>query len=346
MTTHQDMMTQDMMVTTRGLFDHLAGEGARDVKVEQSALTGGTEASEVALMTIRYCDHRGRSRQLRLVVKRLSGRAAREAAVYRRLVSAHACNLAPRLLAVGHPEQGSVLLCIEAIRRVRAWPWHDLRIGRELLVRLARFHLSAARARTAVPEWDYEAELAIAAEATRTAIDACRVHPDLSVLARDLRVVERMVLEHRRLRRQLMAEAPFGCRPIHGDVHSGNALVCRRGNALVPVLLDWGRARLGSPLEDVSSWLQTLRRWEPEAQRCHDTLLGAYLSALGMERTLNAQVRGAYWMAGASNALAGALLHHLSIAADPGLGTARRRVAFEAARDWLRVVRRAHAWWT
>ncbi|HYG85829.1 MAG TPA: phosphotransferase [Azospirillum sp.] len=324
----------------------MADEPLRNVSVERRVLAGGMEASEVALLTIRYCDRLGRSKLVRLVVKRLHGRAAREAALYERLVSAHAGDIAPRLLAVVPAEREAVLLVIEAIRRVRSWPWADLSVGRELLGRLAKFHIAAAGAATAIPEWDYEAALCTAAEATRTAIDQCRLHPDLSVFTRDLRSLDRLVLAQPHLRRQLMSEHPFGCRPIHGDLHSGNVLVCRRGRRVEPVLLDWGRARLGSPFEDVSSWLQSLRYWEPEALRYHDTLLATYLSALGVEGKLTSQVRGAYWLAGASNALAGALLYHLSVAKDHARSRAQRGMAVRAARDWLRVIRRAHAWWS
>jgi aminoglycoside phosphotransferase (APT) family kinase protein len=118
------------------------------------------------------------------------------------------------------------------------------------------------------------------AEATRTVLDQCRVDPDLSVLTEDLPILGRIVLARARLREELLSERPFGCRPIHGGVHPGNALVRRRGQKDEPVLLDWGRARLGSPLEDASSWPQSLSYWEAEGRRNHDTLLTAYLSEL------------------------------------------------------------------
>ncbi len=118
----------------------------------------------------------------------------------------------------------------------------------------------------------------------------------------------------------------------------------RRAARNAPVLLDWGRARLGSPLEDVSSWLICLRYWESEVQRQHDTLLATYLSALGLEGKVTSPVRAAYWVAGASNALAGALLHHVCVAEDERQSATRRKAAFRAAQDWLRVIRRAHAW--
>jgi carbohydrate-binding DOMON domain-containing protein len=112
------------------------------------------------------------------------------------------------------------------------------------------------------------------------------------------------------------------------------------------VLLDWGIARLASPLEDVSSWLQSLGYWEPEARRRHDTVLTAYLSALGMNRTLTSSLRAAYWMAGGSNVLSGALLYHLDVAADQHRPQIQRAAAIKAARDALRVIRRTNAYWS
>ena len=144
------------------------------------------------------------------------------------------------------------------------------------------------------------------------------------------------------LRRQLLAAAPFGTAVIHGDLHPGNAVLRRRRGEVV--LLDWGRTRLGSPLEDVSSWLLSLGGWEPEARRRHDTLFAGYLAARGWESRLTPPLRAAYWVAGASNALAGALLHHLTIATDPRVSPLRRGVAARAAFGWGRVLRRADAW--
>jgi aminoglycoside phosphotransferase (APT) family kinase protein len=109
------------------------------------------------------------------------------------------------------------------------------------------------------------------------------------------------------------------------------------------VLLDWGRARLGSPLEDVSCWLQSLGTWEPEARRRHDSLLASYLAARGLPPRLDRALRTAYWLAGASNALSGALLHHLSVLLDDAQPEAARWPAARSARDLVRVLRQADA---
>jgi hypothetical protein len=120
----------------------------------------------------------------------------------------------------------------------------------------------------------------------------------------------------------------------------------REGAAERVVLLDWGRARVGSPLEDVASWLQSLGFWEPEARRRHDTLLRRYLVARGLPRHLGPEVRDAYWLAAASNGLAGALRYHLAVIDGWSQPTAARRAhSVRAAADWLRVIRRADAYW-
>jgi len=339
------MIERDIRGLSHRLLGQLAGGELQDAAITCKPLTGGTEASGVTLITARYRDDRGRARMLRFVSKELHGRPAREAAVYEHLVNVHARDLAPRLLAVERVGPDAAFLFLEAIRRANAWPWRDISKGSDLLVRLAQFHMAADGAATTIPEWDYEGELSALAEATRTVLDQCRKHPDLSVLARDVPRLDRIILARPRIRQQLLSEQPFGCRPIHGDVHPGNALVCRRGRGDETMLIDWGRARLGSPLEDVSSWLQSLGYWEPEGRRFHDTLLATYLAASGMERRLTSSIRGAYWMAGASNVLSGALHYHLCIARDERQTASRRSAAFRAAADCLRVIRRAHAWW-
>jgi hypothetical protein len=111
-------------------------------------------------------------------------------------------------------------------------------------------------------------------------------------------------------------------------------------------LLDWGRARLGSPLEDVSSWLQSLGYWEPEVRRAHDTLLRHYLAVRGLSTHLGHDLRERYWLAGACNGLAGALHYHLLAAAAAADRQGRRRAqAVAATKDWLRIIRRADACW-
>jgi hypothetical protein len=72
-----------------------------------------------------------------------------------------------------------------------------------------------------------------------------------------------------------------------------------------------------------------------------DTLLNRYLSAGGFAPRLTREIRRHYYLAAACNALAGALRYHLWVAHthdDPK----RRMAGACAARDWLRIIRRAH----
>jgi Ser/Thr protein kinase RdoA (MazF antagonist) len=209
---------------------------------------------------------------------------------------------------------------------------------------LARLHLAtaASNAAASLPSWDYEAELKRSSETILELLARCR-HSDFVPLARHLASVRRLVLALPTIRRELLEFSPFGNVAIHGDVHPGNVLVRRRAGAEKAILIDWGRARGGSPLEDLSSW-QSLGYWEPQARRRHDTLLAVYLSARGMEQRLSSELRAAYWLAGASNAFSGALEHHLRLLVDqrPGVSS-HQRAAAQSARDWLRIVRRAAA---
>lgn len=76
----------------------------------------------------------------------------------------------------------------------------------------------------------------------------------------------------------------------------------------------------------------------------HDLVLKEYLTGLGQDRRINDSLRSAYWAAGACNALAGALNVHLLLAMDAQISPRRRQAAFLGSRDWLRIIRRAHAW--
>ena len=132
---------------------------------------------------------------------------------------------------------------------------------------------------------------------------------------------------------------PFGRTLIHGDVHTRNVVLRKTAGRVQAVLLDWGRSRAGSPLEDVSSWLLSLRGWEPAAARDHDTLLRSYLAAAGRPMALTSELRDAYWIAAASNAMAGALRYHLLVAHQAKGRT--RATALTQAHGALRVIHRA-----
>ena len=271
----------------------------------------------------------------------------REAAIYEQFVAGHAEEFAPRLHAVDRAEPGEAVLYLEALRPVSTWPWREQLAAQRVLDLAAQLHACVAdrEAKAAISAWDYEAELQHTARLTLERLEQVRRQPALWSFGGALRWTRRVVSALPVLRRQLLAFEPFGSAVIHGDLHPGN-VVLRQGNGgREPVLLDWGRTRIGSPLEDVSCWLQSLGAWEPEARRRHDTLLVGYLAARGIERRLHTELRAAYWLAGASNALSGALMYHLSVLLDASLPSGTHASAAYSAREWVRVLRRAAAFW-
>lgn len=310
--------------------------------IEVKELTGGKEATRTVLVTAR-CRDAGKPGMFRFVVKHLEGRPAREAGVYEGLVRAHAAHMSPKLLAISRPMRQTAILYLEAVRRVRAWSWKDLDLVHAMLRSLADFHVRVAGSSALVPCWSYEDEQNETAIQTLAALDRCRRIPNLENFSRALPALKRLVLSRETWRGELLRERSFSACPIHGDVHTGNAVVRRRDGSNQPVLFDWGRARIGSPFEDISSWLHSVGLWEPEVRQRHDSLLQYYCAVHGGRR-FSQDMRAAYWLAGASNALSGALLHHLRAAGDRTLSASHRSKSIRAAHDWLRIIRRADAW--
>lgn len=318
------------------------GEPVRELEMSLQPLRGGLVSPAVARVGARFLDGQGRPQLWSFVVKHLEGGPAREVEIYETLVSSAARDFSPAFLGIERLERDGCLLFLEPVRPVRRWPWRDPEAAARLLERLARFHTAGTTA-VEIPLWDYEAELAASAENTLARLEALPRSGELHSLRRSLPALRRVVAALPEMRRQLFGLASLPSTVIHGDVHPGNALVRLRSSREVPVLLDWGRARVGSPLEDVSSWLQSLGFWEPQARRRHDTLLVRYLTARGLLPRLDRELRDAYWIAGASNILAGALAYHLWRGEEAAPGSRQRAAALDAARDGLRVLRRADA---
>jgi aminoglycoside phosphotransferase (APT) family kinase protein len=132
---------------------------------------------------------------------------------------------------------------------------------------------------------------------------------------------------------------------LHGDVHAGNAVVHRDGESPELILLDWGRARFGSPLEDVASWLQSLGYWEHEVRRRHDSLFRHYLEVRTLPVRFTSELRTLYWFAASSNAMAGALRYHLAVMNDAERTKREQAQSAGAVNDWLRIIRRADTCW-
>lgn len=316
-------------VVTRFAAEHF-GPG---VQVKMVPLRGGLETPGII-----RADVRKRSALIgSFVAKPLSGTSARELHVYRLLGQTEHKRIAPELLGwCAGEERGHIFL--EWVAGQDRWPWRNFESSAMVIEQLASLHNASTESiKTALADWDYETELRESAYSTletynrmffRRRSPAGR--PMAAALARTIEALPR-------LRRQLMAFT--GATLLHGDAHPGN-VVLTRGNAL---LLDWGRARVGSALEDVCSWVHSVSFWEPEAKRRHDSLLRRYLLARGLPGVLSREFRDACSLAGASNALSGALQYHLAVLEDPGRPRRAKEDSSRAAADWLRLIRRADA---
>lgn len=308
---------------------------AQTVQVNLQRLGGGLE-SNVSLASVTGT----RSVQgvpRRLVVKELRGGLRREADVYRRLWERLAQPPAARPLGVEAAGDADYLY-LENVRASSAWPWSDPRLAAEVCRELARLH-DARGLRGPVFDWGYEQELAASADATLWTALHARDEAGVRCWRRagDLR---RVVAALPAMRKRLFEG---GTTVIHGDVHPGNVIVrAGRGTPRV-VLIDWGRARLGSPLEDAASWLHSLGCWEPEARRRHDTLLRAYLQSRATPSPADGALRRDYWYASAANGLAGAIRYHLAVRWDRGATARQHYDSWRALRAWERVIRRAAA---
>lgn len=305
----------------------------------------GLESAAVARVRARLRAQSGRAHVTTFVVKRLDAAMPRERIVYESVLSGASARLAPRLLGTDQLGPATCYLYLEWVRPWRVWPWGDMRCAGLVLEQLAYLHTSVSAESAHPPQlsWDYEQALLESSRATLELAEGCLRLPELRHLAHALPSLRRLVSQLPSMRAQLLGQ---GRTVIHGDAHSGNAFIRVQRGEKQAVLLDWSRARLGAPMEDVCSWLQSLGLWEPEARRRHDTLLRHYLIASGRGERVTRELRDAYWLAGACNALAGALRYHLAVASGWGSpAPAARRAAIWAARAHLRLIRRADAIW-
>jgi hypothetical protein len=321
------------------------GDGGHVTNLVLQRLAGGLESSFVLLVRATLHTRRAR-RALRFVVKGAPAAHAREVQVHQRCLPALPRRLGPLLLGSHQFEGTGVMMYFEEVRPRTRWPWANATAAGQTLDALAHLHqCHDDDVLAAVGDWAYEPVLLERGRATLGALEEIPRRFLPYDLLRTLPSARRLVLRLPRLRGELLAHAPFGRAALHGDVHSGNAMLVEGGHGDEALLVDWARARLGSPLEDVSSWLLSLGLWEPEARRRHDTLLLRYVQTWGVVSRLDEGLRGAFWVAGASNGLAGALAYHLWT-----LGRALRggvpseiATALRPAQAWARVLRRADA---
>jgi aminoglycoside phosphotransferase (APT) family kinase protein len=302
------------------------------LRVEVERIQGGLE-STVARVRVAGADG---TTPLRFVIKQLPAGFEREAEVYELLWRHFDRPPAVRLLGRETALQGTYLYLEEA-QAAAAWPWADIRRAGAVCRALARLHDSRALPADAF-SWNYEAELVRSAQLTLELATQVR-DASRRRLWRRIGDMRRVVAALPAIRDRLMSA---GTTVIHGDMHPGNVIL-RVGDDPDVLLIDWARARIGSPIEDVASWLHSLGCWEPEARRRHDTLMRIYLDARQDRRGFVSDLRVDYWFASASNGLSGAIRYHLAVLSDTATTDAARYDSARALGAWQRVIRRAAA---
>lgn len=270
------------------------------------------------------------------VVKELRGLQKRETTIYRELWTRSTAPPTVRLLGIETTDHTDYLYLEEANPQSE-WPWKQTIASAAVCRALARLHDSEAGRRSRLIDWDYESDLMKSAGETLTVALNARDKNGVRHWRRigDLRRVVAALPKFR----SLLQSPTF----IHGDVHPGNVIVRAYENEEEIAFIDWARARAGSPLEDLASWLHSLGCWEPEARRRHDTLMRAYLDARSPKQSLTTELRTVYWYASASNGLSGAIRYHLVVLNDPASRIEMRNNSALAVRAWERVIRRVAA---
>lgn len=251
------------------------------IQIAARPLQGGLVSRSVQWIVARGPDNGG----CRFVAKQLEGTERREARVHLALMASPVRSLAPSLLGLHDRGEGPSWLFLEALSPVHPWPWQDVEHVGDVLRALASLHqLSRASVAASLAGWDYEQELTGAGARLVDLLVCHNVELKALGLGNCAWFVRGFVERLAAARHRMLGQPEVPASLIHGDVHSGNVVLCARarGGGIRPVFLDWGRARIGSPLEDVSSWLQSLGFWEPRARRQHDTLLRIYLRARGL----------------------------------------------------------------
>jgi aminoglycoside phosphotransferase (APT) family kinase protein len=312
--------------------------GSGDVATSIVPLHGGLESCATARVQV----YKPGGSVSPFVVKIIPHETPRELHVYRALDQLRSGVAAPKLLGWHDTGRDGLYMFLEWARASEPWPWKNPEATALVVEQLAHVHACDTRHfAEALQSWDYDRELLQSASATvelyRTAF-LNGVRPGNRTM---LKPLERVTTALPAIRRELAAF--IGSTVLHGDAHTGNAIIRRSDDTHQAVLLDWGRARIGSPLEDICSWLQSVSFWEPEAKRVHDSLLKRYLRARGIGVELTPQFRDAYWLAAACNGLSGALRYHLLVMCDEQRSPDEQWRAARASADWLRVIRRADA---
>jgi len=303
------------------------------IRIRLRPLSGGLENAYVYLVCAST-----RSVDLPKCVIKVIPFGHREAAAYTAIAAAKLDRLTPQLLAI-HDLGSSRLLFLEWVRAWRTWPWHEISGHKRVFRQLQRLHLSNRDLYQGLSAHQdaYETELAESAKSTLEFAQAVVKDDDLQPIRYLFSALKRVVKALPEIRRRLKT---FGQVVLHGDVHSGNVIMSNFDGVPTPILLDWGRWRVGSPLEDVCSWIYSIGFWEPQARRFHDTLFSNYFAMIDGSRFTTA-LRDACSLAGTCNALSGVLRYHLWCATSSAdVTSAERAVAVRAVRYWMNALRR------
>jgi aminoglycoside phosphotransferase (APT) family kinase protein len=105
--------------------------------------------------------------------------------------------------------------------------------------------------------WAYEQALSESAYKTLEALQRLVRESGATTWRGAVPMTTRLATALPEIRRVLLASTPHAVW-THGDMHPGNVIMRRGVAGAEPVFLDWARARPGSPLEDVSAWVQSL----------------------------------------------------------------------------------------
>ena len=308
---------------------------AEQLRVSVESLLGGLESAVGRAILSAPQSHD--SVPQRMIVKEMRGRAAREAEVYEMLWRDLEHPPAARVFGSSGDEDARYLF-LEDVETADSWPWRDTALSAAVCRALARLHDSTTHS-SQVECWNYEAELASSARDTLAMAGSGR-RADGTRVWRACGELKRVVDALPVFRSRLLNA---GTALIHGDVHPGNVMIRPNESSIDVTLIDWSRTRVGSPLEDVASWLHSLGCWEPEARRRHDTLLRTYLASRSVPQPITAELRKHYWFASASNGLAGAIRYHIAVLCDAASGEVARFDSQQALHAWERVIRRAAA---
>lgn len=329
------------MPTTGTPFDHptllrfvTAHSGASSYRLQ--TLSGGLESS-VAVLDL-TSPHTASS--ARVVVKKLEGLHRREVRAYEALEKS-APGMSPRLLSIDESPDATYLF-IDWVESSCDWPWGDVGRAESLIAHLARLHASASPLAFAAG-WDYDDSLRDSARQTLEFFRTLAGRREFERVLRRRRALETLVAELDQIRDWLRSDPHVAQCVIHGDAHPGNAII--DAESFEPRLFDWAKYRIGSPLEDLSSWLQSLGCWEPSAKARHDHLFRHYLRLRGLDPSLTREIRDHYWLAAASNVLAGALRYHLVVACEQSPGSAAHSTAIRLSADCMRIIYRAYLCW-